>query len=112
MSKQRDIGTQFETLMLGLVQEYQPYAHRLGMQGSNDKGDIWIPDDRYVIECKRVKQMNLSGWLKEAEVEARNAKVPHGIVLHKRFGVGIADLQYATMTARTFFELAYNNPRT
>lgn len=92
--------------MLGLVQEYHPTAHRLGLQGSQDKGDLWIPDDRYVIECKRVKGMNLSGWLNEATVEARNAGKPHGVVFHKRFGVGNADFQYATMFARTFMELS------
>lgn len=106
MSKQRDIGTAFETLMLGLVTTYYPTAHRMGLQGSLDKGDLWIPDPRFVIECKRVKAMALPQWLREAEVEAKNAGKPHGVVFHKRFGSAVAGDQYATMTARTFLELS------
>ena len=42
MSKQRTKGTQFESLILEGIQAYIPDAHRLGMQGAKDCGDIWL----------------------------------------------------------------------
>ena len=56
MSKQRQRGTAFETLILEAFREYFPDAHRLGLQGIKDCGDLWLPKSAgYVVEAKNRK---------------------------------------------------------
>ena len=74
------------------------------------EGDLLIREstgDRLVIEAKNVKAMDLAGWVKEAEVEAKNYAEHRGIyqpdfaVVHKRRGKGAADA-YVTMPLREY----------
>lgn len=71
------------------------YAERAPRWGAKDKGDVvGIPG--VVIEVKNRKEMALSTWLDEAQVEARNAEADLGIVVHKRRGVTKAEGWYCT----------------
>ena len=70
--------------------------------GGKDKGDIAsvrLPDGRrMVIECKDVVKTDLSGWVRESQVEKENDKAAAAAVVHKRRGVGAPGRQYVTMT--------------
>jgi hypothetical protein len=49
-------------------------AERLRLTGKEDEGDIVIRigEQRFIQENKAVARLNLSGWVDEAEVEAKN----------------------------------------
>lgn len=105
-SKQK--GTSFETAVLPAIQEKRPNAERRALGGVNDKGDFHIPDElRFIVEAKNCKEMDLSGWIREAVREAENAGVPHGVVFHKKRGTTDPREQYATMKVGTFLDLVY-----
>jgi hypothetical protein len=107
-NKSKAKGTSFETSLLPAIKDKQPLAERRVLNGAADKGDFYVPgEDRFVIEAKNEKAMSLSGWLKEATVEAENAGVPHGVVFHKKRGVTDPREQYATMKVGTFLDLVY-----
>lgn len=72
-----------------------PYAERLALQGSKDRGDITgIPG--VVVECKASDAYLWSTWLNEARVEKANANAAHAFVASKPRGVG------ATRTGQWF----------
>lgn len=78
-------------------------AQRLPRAGRNDIGDIVLPtaNDMYIIEAKaprRDGRIDLSGWLKEADVEAENYRIakklkiaPHPLVIIKAANKGVGD---------------------
>lgn len=100
------IGTRFENSLLPLINEYYPESVRLGKQGVKDKGDFHTPGNKlFIVEAKCVKRMDLPGWLAEAEVEAANKGVPHGVVVHKRRGTADPAQQYLTCTFGAFLEM-------
>lgn len=82
--------------------------------GAKDRGDIGgvrtIMGARFVIECKDRAQLNLSGWLREAAVEAAHDDAPHGVVVHKRAGKADPAEQYVTMTLETLLWLLLGGP--
>jgi Holliday junction resolvase len=106
VSKSKQRGTAFETLVLQQFKEHYPSAIRSPLSGAADRGDIYIfEENRYAIECKNVARMDLSGWVGEAEVEAANAGKQVGVVVHKRKGKGQPAEQYVTMTLGSFLTL-------
>ena len=101
-------GTLFESAVLPYVNEFYPDSVRLGKQGRFDKGDIHMPgNSRFILELKNCKTIELAKWIAEAQVEAKNKGVPHGVIVHKRRGFGQPRDQWATMTFGTFMELAH-----
>ena len=78
-------------------------AQRLPRAGRNDIGDVFLKtvNDAYVIEAKaprRDGRIDLSGWLREADVEAENyrkakklAIAPTPLVIIKASNKGIED---------------------
>ena len=61
-------------------------AQRLPRAGRNDIGDVFVPghNDMYVVEAKaprRDGRIDLSGWMKEAQVEAENYRVAKKLAL-------------------------------
>jgi hypothetical protein len=78
---------------------------RLGKQGANDRGDIWIPDVDYVVECKNEKGIHLGEWANEAATEAFNAGRAIGIVVHKRKGKTLWTDQWVTLRLEDFLDL-------
>lgn len=89
-------GTQWESdvrdylnAALGLVDEYGKFldpfdAHnvrRPAQEGSADVGDVHaVP---FILECKNVKRASVPTFLRQAEVEARNAGFPYGVAVVK-----------------------------
>lgn len=60
-----------------------PYVERRALAGNLDKGDLLgVPG--WVLELKDHKAFNLSGWMDEAKVEAKNAGAPWFAVIFKR----------------------------
>lgn len=106
MSAARAKGTAFETLVLQAFRAHYPQAERRALQGALDKGDLLLPGEtRFVVECKNEKRTDLAGWHAEAVVEAANAGVPHGVVVHKRRGKGGAGQQWVTLSLDSFLDL-------
>jgi Holliday junction resolvase len=61
-------------------------AQRLPRAGRNDIGDVFLstPNDSYVIEAKaprRDGKIDLSGWLREADIEAENYRKSKGLAV-------------------------------
>lgn len=82
---------------------------RRAKTGAKDRGDIGgvrVPGGRVVIECKNVSSnIDLPGWLREAEVERGNDDAVIGVVVHKRHGSANPADQHVTMTLETFATL-------
>jgi hypothetical protein len=65
-----------------------PTAERRVTSGANDKGDIGgIPD--LTFEIKNQKKYSIGAWLKEADIEKRNAGAEFAPLIVKPVGVGI-----------------------
>ena len=83
-------GKKFETDLMRYLRGAGHETERLRLSGSEDEGDLVMNTGwgRYIIEAKRCKKMDLSGWVKEAEVE-RNNYVNHrsGLILNAAFVV-------------------------
>lgn len=80
---------------------------RRARNGSKDRGDIGsvrFRGERVVLECKNTTTLALPQWLREAEIEAGNDDAPHFAVVHKRRGVGPAQMgeTYVTLTLNQF----------
>ena len=79
-------GAAFEIELADWLMEQGLNAQRLPRAGRNDIGDVYLPanNDGYVIEAKaprRDGRIDLSGWLREAEIEAENYRVQKRLVL-------------------------------
>lgn len=98
MSKQRAKGTMFESAVAQFFRENGfPHVERRALHGTQDKGDLTgMPG--LVVECKNHKELSLSEWLRETEVERQNADADFGILVAKRRGIWDAGQSYAVMT--------------
>jgi len=105
VNKSKITGTRFESDIVNYLKPYFPQIERRALAGALDKGDILgIPN--WVIEAKARTQMSIGTWVGEATVEARNAAVPHWVVIHKKKMHNIKDA-YATIELRTWFMLQH-----
>lgn len=106
-------GTEWETRLLKYLRENKIDAERLTKTGKEDEGDLVVRDGGVVIvEAKNEKKLDLAGYLREAEVEAKNyAKhrgldpapiTPVAIIKRRNHGPGEA---YVVMTVDTFFDI-------
>jgi hypothetical protein len=96
-------GASFEIDLAAWLLEQGLNAQRLPRAGKNDIGDVFLPtvNDIYVIEAKaprRDGKIDLSGWLREADIEAENyrkakklALAPTPLVIIKASNKGIED---------------------
>lgn len=105
MSAAKQKGTTAETAVASYIKSKGwPYAERRTLSGMNDRGDI-AGILGVVIEVKNCKEMDLSGWLKEAQREKQNDHADHGVVWHKKRGTTDPGQWYVTMTGESFAEL-------
>ena len=96
-------GAAFEIDLADWLMENGYNAQRLPRAGRNDIGDVALPTDNdiYVIEAKaprRDGKIDLSGWIREAQVEAENYRIakrlkiaPTPLVIIKASNKGIED---------------------
>lgn len=107
-------GTELESAVVARLK--LAFPNRRGIErraktGSKDQGDIsgvyTTDDEPIVVECKNVSALSLGSWIAEAEVERNNARASAAVVVHKRRGVGLANMddQFVTMTFRDFLVL-------
>lgn len=91
-------GKAYETKLMQHLREQGWDVERLRLSGAEDEGDLLLRVlnkgfQRYVIEAKRTKSLDLSGWVKQARVERDNYKN------HRNFGsldpVGFVVVHYA-----------------
>lgn len=113
MSAERQKGTYFVTSLLPELRRYYPRADAAALHGALDIGDVVLPDeDRFILEMKNRKELDLSTWLREAKVEAENFRAkwelddqPAAVVVHKRRGTTDPKAQYVTLLLGDFLWL-------
>jgi len=103
-SKQAQKGAGFERLIVDYLRECGFRVDRTRAGWSDDRGDIHGVEG-FTWECKNHKSLDLSGWVKELEVECANASTEIGAVVHKKRGVSDAGEQYATLPLRMLIVL-------
>jgi Holliday junction resolvase len=96
-------GAAFEIELADWLMQQGLNAQRLPRAGRNDIGDVFLPasNDIYVIEAKaprRDGKIDLSGWIREAQVESENYRkakklsvAPTPLVIIKASNKGIED---------------------
>ncbi len=105
MSKSKQKGTAAETAVVKYFKENGfPKVERRALQGSLDKGDISGIQD-VCLEIKDHRTMNLSGWVKELEVEMQNSQALTGAVIHKKRGTLDVGEWYATIPVWVYIDL-------
>lgn len=109
-------GSWYERQLMAYLREEGHDVERLRLAGKEDEGDILLRLNagrmRLVIEAKNRAQMNLGGWIAEAEEEAANYAAHraldledvHWAVVHKRKGKGTAK-SYVTLPLDEFLRL-------
>lgn len=96
-------GAAFEIDLVDWFMEQGLNAQRLPRSGRHDVGDAFVPgvNGIYVVEAKaprRDGRIDLSGWIREAEIEAENYRVqkrlavaPTPLVIIKASNKGIGE---------------------
>ena len=116
MSRERDRGTRFETLVVRYLRSAlgDGLIDRSPLRGPGaDEGDVtgvYLGGRRVVIECKNERRADLAGWVAEAERERGNADAAYGVVCHKRRGRQDPAEQYVTMTLGTLAAIIAGGP--
>lgn len=88
-------GAKFEVSVVGYLRRFWPAACRTLAGAREDRGDIAnVP---LVLELKNEKRTDLSGWWREAQLEAEHAGMVRAAVVHKRRGVTDPAEQWVTM---------------
>ncbi len=80
-------GTDWEMRVLRFLASYGLDVQRMPPAGSLDVGDLQLTDkdgDRWVIECKATKAIDLAGGMNELRVEQQRAGAPFGALIIKR----------------------------
>jgi hypothetical protein len=100
-------GTTWESAIVAyLKSRWWPFADRLTLSGSQDRGDIRLGDGiKVVIEAKNEKSITLAGYIKEVEAEVKNAGADIGAAWIKRVGKTDPAEAYVVMTGETFTKL-------
>lgn len=57
---------------------------RQAQEGAHDVGDLHAHP--FIIECKDVARPAVPAWIRQANVEAKHAGFPYGVVVHKTRG--------------------------
>lgn len=107
MSRARQKGTSAETALVKYLQQNGfPHAERRALAGIADKGDV-TGTPGVAWEVKNHKAYDFSGWLKETEVERRNALAEYGVLIVKPNRVGLDSVQdwWAVLTVSDVVEL-------
>jgi hypothetical protein len=87
-------------------------AERVPAGATLDRGDIWVPDKNWpAIQVKNHARLDLSGWVDDVAIQARNAGRETGIVIHKRRGKGNPASWYVTCTLDTLITIIEGNKR-
>lgn len=81
-------GTSTERMVVDYLRtQGWPFAERRALSGRMDKGDV-TGTPNLVWEVKGAARLCIPEWLRETEVERRNAKADYGILVVKPKGYG------------------------
>lgn len=75
-------GPKYEVDLLNYFRDEGIDTERLRLTGREDEGDLLVRlygNQRFVIEAKNWKSLDLAGWIKEASVERLNYAMHRGI---------------------------------
>jgi hypothetical protein len=98
-------GTSAESAVVAaLVDAGWIHAERRALAGTSDRGDI-AGVIGVCIEVKNCGTVTIPAWLREVEVEKRNAGAEVGVCWHKVRGKGDALDWAVTMTGAQFVQL-------
>ena len=101
VNKPKSIGTAAETAVRNYLLSigFGPHeAHRNVLSGSQDQGDVWLrhPIRGLIVfevkggqAAKTASHEQCEKWLRDAEIEARNASGRLGVLVTQRAGVGV-----------------------
>lgn len=103
MSNQRKVrGTQFETAVVNYLKAKGKDAVRVAL-AHKDLGDVH--SGKFCIQCKNHKQMKLSEWIKETEIQRIESGKEFGVlVIRKRMDTDIGN-SYVVMRLKDFVEV-------
>lgn len=107
MSRARQKGTSAETALVKYLRDNGfPHAERRALHGTADKGDV-TGTPGVAWEVKNHKSYDISGWLKETEVERVNALAEYGILVVKpnRIGLDSVNQWWAILSVADVVEL-------
>ncbi len=99
-------GRSLENDLVEVFQRHGLAAVRLGLQGTQDRGDIKVdlaPD--HVFEAKNCRTLALTQWWREALRERDNAQARFAWIVHKRHGVSDPSEQWVTTTTGQLAEI-------
>lgn len=89
MSKAKAKGTAAETALVKYLRNHGfPGAERRALTGEFDQGDV-TGTPCLAWEVKNHRSYKFPEWIKEAKIEAKNAKADLGILVVKPNGVGL-----------------------
>ena len=103
-------GARFERVMADALKEHvSEFIDRKVKTGARDQGDVAnlrsAHNLKITAELKDVRQMSLSGWLREAEDERINAGDDLALVIAKRRGHADPLRQYVVLEVRDLIGL-------
>lgn len=106
----KSAGARFERVIADALKEHvSEFIDRKVKTGARDQGDVAnlrsAHNLKITAELKDVRQMSLSGWLREAEDERINAGDDLALVIAKRRGHADPLRQYAVMEVRDLIGL-------
>lgn len=110
MTSARQAGARFERVIADALRKHvSEFIDRKVRTGAKDQGDIAnlrsAHNLKITAELKDVRQMDLSGWLREAEEERENAGDDIALVIAKRRGHADPLRQYVHMEVRDLIAL-------
>ncbi len=97
-------GSAFERGVREYLRDQGLRVDHLRLSGTDDQGDLYVHQGDAVLELKATKRLNLSGFLKEAQLEAENyakaqrrgGDVPASFAVVKAMGKGIGKAYVVT----------------
>lgn len=105
MNRSKAKGTAGESAVVeALKAAGWPHAERRALSGTQDRGDV-AGMAGVCIEVKNERTYDISGWLKEVEVEKANARAAIGACWFKRPGKGDPMDWGVVMTGAQFVDL-------
>lgn len=102
-------GSGWETAIVRFLSQHGVRAQRIPAGATDDQGDIFVHGDWPAIQAKNCVKLDLSGWLREVEQQAKNANRRCGVVWHKKRGTTDPGESYVTMSGATFLLLMGKN---
>lgn len=106
MSASKRKGTAAETAVVNYLRStgHFPYAERRALHGNNDQGDV-TGCGPIVFEVKNHRELKLSEWLEELQIEIHNANANTGAVIAKRRGITNVANWYAILPVYLLVDL-------